>query len=78
MIRKIVLYHTMPYKHEWRRYEAYTLNNGKANLMGTVNKSATSTFQYGDPVTLNVRIHGYSLRDKMQHLNITFVIIMTL
>jgi hypothetical protein len=54
-------------------------NNTKASLsgrvMGTVIKSATSAFQYDDPVTPNAQGHGHSFIDRMQHLNIAYVVI---
>jgi hypothetical protein len=47
------------------------------SVMGTVTKSVTSTFQHYDPVTLNTQVHRHNFRDKMQYLNLVFVITMT-
>jgi hypothetical protein len=40
-------------------------------VMGIVTKSATSTFQYDDTLTLNAQVHRHSFRDRIQHLNLT-------
>jgi heme oxygenase len=46
----------------------------KANL----SKSATSFFQHDDLVTLNAQVYEHTFKDRMQHLNLVFVITMTL
>jgi hypothetical protein len=43
--------------------------------MGTPTKSAKSTFQYDDSVTLNAQGHEHSFINRMQNLNITCVVI---